>query len=112
MTTMYNYQVVIRNKVNVNKDATRSGNSDAQRLPLNKPGNDSNTPLNMTNNNRNWEVMALESTTARDGCLQNEWLNHKLYGILGYGIRTNMALDMVLMDFGFTIMVTPQQVEI
>ena len=59
------------NKVNMYKDTTISGHLDAQRLTLNKPSNDSETPLKLTNNNPNWEVMALESTIAGDGCLQS-----------------------------------------
>ena len=59
------------NKVNMYKDTTISGHLDAQRLTLNKPSNDSETPLKLTNNNPNWEVMALESTIAGDGCLQH-----------------------------------------
>ena len=58
-------------KVSIYKDTTVSGNLDAQRLTLNKPSNDSETPLKITNNNRNWEAMALEGTIAGDGCLQN-----------------------------------------
>ena len=38
---------------------------------MNKPSNDSEAPLKIINNNRNWEVMALESTIAGDGCLQS-----------------------------------------
>ena len=41
------------NKVNIYKDTTISGNLDAQRLPLNKPSNDSQTPLKINNNNPN-----------------------------------------------------------
>ena len=59
------------NKVNIYKDTPISIHLDAQRLTLNKPSNDSETPLKLTNNNPNWEVMALESTIAGDGCLQN-----------------------------------------
>ena len=57
--------------VNQNGNTTISGNSDAQRLTLNKPSNDHETPLKIFNNNQNWEVIALESTIAGDGCLQN-----------------------------------------
>ena len=48
-----------------------SGILDAQRLTLNKPSNDSETPLTIINNNPNWEVIALDSTISGDGCLQN-----------------------------------------
>ena len=48
-----------------------SGNLDAQRSTLNEPSNDSETPLNIINNNRNWEVIAIESTIAGDGCFHN-----------------------------------------
>ena len=57
--------------VNQNGNTTISGNLDAQRLTLNKPSNDSVTPLKITNNNQNCEVFALESTIAGDGCLQS-----------------------------------------
>ena len=59
------------NKVNIYKDTAASGNLDSQRLTLSKPSNDSDTPVNITDNNQNWEVMALESTVAGDGCLQD-----------------------------------------
>ena len=59
------------NKVDIYKDTTISGNSGAQRLALNKPSNDSETPLKITNNSQNWGVMALGGTIAGDGCLQN-----------------------------------------
>ena len=59
------------NNVNIYKDTAISGILNAQRLTLNKPSNDSETPLKITNNNQNWEVIALESTIAGDGCLQN-----------------------------------------
>ena len=29
------------------------------------------TPLKITNNNQNWEAIALENTISGDGCLQN-----------------------------------------
>ena len=58
--------------VYIYEDTTISGNLEAQKLILNKPSNDSETtPLNITNNNQNWEVIALESTIAGDGCFQN-----------------------------------------
>ena len=59
------------NNVNIYKDTAISGILNAQRLTLNKPSNDSETPLKITNNNRNWEVIALESTIAEDGCFHN-----------------------------------------
>ena len=99
--------------VNQNGDTTISGNLDTQRITLNKPNSDSETLLKITNNNQSWELIALESTIAGDGCLHNfKQRSHQPYGILGYGIRTNMELDMVVRDFGFTIMVTQQSVEI
>ena len=57
------------NKVSIYKDTAVSGNLDAQRLTMNQPSNDSETPLNIINNNPSWEVMALESTIAGGGCL-------------------------------------------
>ena len=59
------------NKVTIYKYTTINGNLDAQRLTLNKPSTDSETPLKIINNNPNWKVMALESTIAGDGCLQS-----------------------------------------
>ena len=51
--------------------ASISGNLEAQRLTLNKQSNDSEMPLRITNSNQNWEVIALGSTIAGDGCFQN-----------------------------------------
>ena len=56
--------------VSQNGDTTKSGNLEAQRLTLNKLSNDSDSPFKITNNNQNWEVIALESTIAGDGCFQ------------------------------------------
>ena len=56
--------------VNQNGDTTISGNLDTQRITSSKPSDDSETPLKIINN-RSWELIALESTIAGDGCLQN-----------------------------------------
>ena len=58
------------NNVNIYKDTAISGILNAQRLTLNKPSNDSETPVEIISNSQNWEVMALESTVAGDGCFQ------------------------------------------
>ena len=68
-TTIHGYLTVTCN-LTYNGDSG-SGILDAQRLTLNKPSNDSETPLKIVNNNQNWEVIALESTISGDGCLQN-----------------------------------------
>ena len=101
---------LLSNNVSTTGDVSISGNLEAQKLILNKQSDDNVTPLKIFNNNQNCEVIALESTIAGDGCLQNlnKKPNHLLYGILGYGIKPNMILDMVLMEFGFTIMVIQQ----
>ena len=59
------------NNITLYEDTTLSGSLEAQKLILNKPSNDSETPLNITNNNQHWGVIALESTIAGDGCFQN-----------------------------------------
>ena len=56
--------------VNQSGDATISGNLDTQRITLNKPNDDSETPLGISNNSQSWELLAMESTIAGDGCLQ------------------------------------------
>ena len=57
-------------RVGQDGDTTTSGSLEAQRLTLNKPSNDSETPLKIANNSQHWEVIALESTIAGDGCFQ------------------------------------------
>ena len=44
---------LLANEVSTTGDASISGNLEAQRLTLNKPSNDSETPLKITNNNQN-----------------------------------------------------------
>ena len=61
------------NKVNVYKDTSISGNLEPQRSTINKPSNDDDIPLRITNNNQNWFVASLESAIAGDGCL-TQWM--------------------------------------
>ena len=67
-TTIHGYLTITGN-LTYNGD-TNSDVLDAQRLTSNKPSNDSDTPLQLINNNHNWEVIALGNTVARDGCFQ------------------------------------------
>ena len=57
--------------VNQHGDATTSGHLDTQRITLKKLSNDHETPLNIISNNRSWELIAMESTIAGDGCFQS-----------------------------------------
>ena len=68
--TTINGDVTVTGNLTYNGDSS-CGMLDAQRLTLNKPSNDSETPLTIINNNHNWEVIALESTISGDACLHN-----------------------------------------
>ena len=56
------------NNITWYEDTTISGSLEAQKLILNKPSNDSETPLKIAKSSQNCEVIALESTIAGDGC--------------------------------------------
>ena len=64
---------LLANKVSTTGDATISGNLESQRLAINKPSNDDDIPLQTINNNQNWFVASLESTTSDGGCLM-QWI--------------------------------------
>ena len=57
--------------VNQNDNATLTGQLYTQRITLNKLSNDDETPLKIINNNQSWELIAMESTLAGDGCFQS-----------------------------------------
>ena len=59
--------------VNRNGDTLISGDLESQSLTINKPSHDDDIPFEVINNNRNWEVVSLESTSAGDGCLMR-WM--------------------------------------
>ena len=46
---------------------------ESQGLAVNKPSNDDDLPLQITNDNQNWFVASLESTNGGDGCLV-QWM--------------------------------------
>ena len=74
--TLTTGNTTIHGDLTVTGNLTYNGDSssealDAQILTLNKPSNDSVTPLQLINNSQNWEVIALESTISGDDCLHN-----------------------------------------
>ena len=91
--TTINGDLTVTGNLTYNGDSS-SGNLDAQRLTLNKPSNDSETLLNIINNNQHCEVIAFESTISGDCCLQNSktaqssivW-NTGIWNQNQYGIR-------------------------